>query len=111
MASDLPKNEERVLAAAIYVISFFAPVLGPLVIWLLKKDESSFIDYHGKEYFNFIVSYFVYTVISGILTLILIGFIGLWLIGILIVVFTIVAAIKAYEGTEYRIPWIFRIFK
>lgn len=107
----MPKNEERVLAAAIYVISFFAPVLGPLVIWLLKKDESSFIDYHGKEYFNFIVSYFVYTVISGILTLILIGFIGLWLIGILTVVFTIVAAIKAYEGTEYRIPWIFRIFK
>jgi uncharacterized Tic20 family protein len=57
------------------------------------------------------ISYFVYTVISGILTLILIGFIGLWLSGILIVVFTIVAAIKAYEGTEYRIPWIFRLIK
>jgi uncharacterized Tic20 family protein len=107
----MPKNEERVLAAAIYVISFFAPVLGPLVIWLIKREESSFIDYHGKEYFNFMISYFVYTVISAILTLILIGFIGLWLIGVLIVVFTIVAAIKAYEGTEYRIPWIFRIIK
>lgn len=107
----MPKNEERILAAAIYVISFFAPVLGPLVIWLLKREESSFIDYHGKEYFNFMISYFVYTVISGILTLILIGFIGLWLSGILIVVFTIVAAIKAYEGTEYRIPWIFRLIK
>lgn len=107
----MPKNEERVLAAAIYVISFFAPVLGPLVIWLIKREESSFIDYHGKEYFNFMISYFVYTVISGILTVILIGFIGLWLIGVLIVVFTIVAAIKAYEGTEYRIPWIFRIIK
>jgi uncharacterized Tic20 family protein len=107
----MPKNEERILGAAIYVISFFAPVLGPLVIWIIKREESSFIDYHGKEYFNFMISYFVYTVISGILTLILIGFIGLWLIGILIVVFTIVAAIKAYEGTEYRIPWIFRIIK
>ncbi|WML53757.1 DUF4870 domain-containing protein [Neobacillus sp. PS3-12] len=107
----MPKNEERILAAAIYVISFFAPVLGPLVIWLLKREESSFIDYHGKEYFNFMISYFVYTVISGILTLILIGFIGLWLSGILIVVFTIVAGIKAYEGTEYRIPWIFRLIK
>jgi uncharacterized Tic20 family protein len=107
----MPKNEERNLAAAIYVISFFAPVLGPLVIWLLKREESSFIDYHGKEYFNFMISYFVYTVFSGILTLILIGFIGLWLIGILVVVFTIVAAIKAYEGTEYRIPWIFRLIK
>jgi uncharacterized Tic20 family protein len=107
----MPKSEERLFAAAIYVISFFAPVLGPLVIWLLKRDESSFIDFHGKEYFNFMISYFVYTVISGILTIILIGFIGLWLIGIFIVVFTIVAAIKAYEGTEYRIPWIFRLIK
>jgi uncharacterized Tic20 family protein len=108
---EMPKNEERILAAAIYVISFFAPILGPLVIWLVKREESSFIDYHGKEYFNFMISYFVYTVISGILTLILIGFIGLWLIGILVVVFTIVAAIKSYEGTEYRIPWIFRVIK
>jgi uncharacterized Tic20 family protein len=107
----MPKNEERILGSAIYVISFFAPVLGPLVIWLIKREESSFIDYHGKEYFNFMISYFAYTVISGILTLILIGFIGLWLIGILIVVFTIVAAIKAYEGNEYRIPWIFRLIK
>ncbi|MCQ6277773.1 DUF4870 domain-containing protein [Bacillus sp. EB600] len=107
----MPKNEERLLAAAIYVISFFAPILGPLVIWLVKREESSFIDFHGKEYFNFMISYFMYTVMSGILTLILIGFIGLWLIGILIVVFTIIAAIKAYEGTEYRIPWIFRLIK
>jgi len=107
----MPKNEERLLAAAIYVISFFAPILGPLVIWLVKREESSFIDFHGKEYFNFMISYFVYTLISGILTIILIGLIGLWLIGILIVVFTIIAAIKAYEGTEYRIPWIFRLIK
>jgi uncharacterized Tic20 family protein len=47
------KNEERMLAAAIYVLSIFVPVIGPLIIWLLKKDESSFVDYHGKEYFNF----------------------------------------------------------
>ncbi len=107
----MPKNEERLLAAAIYVISFFAPILGPLVIWLVKREESSFIDFHGKEYFNFMISYFVYTLISGILTIILIGLIGLWLIGILIVVFTIIAAIKAYEGSEYRIPWIFRLIK
>lgn len=107
----MPKNEEKALAAAIYVCNFFAPILGPLIIWLIKREESSFIDYHGKEYFNFIISYFVYTVICGILTLILIGIIGLWLVGVLHVVFTIVAAIKAYDGTEYRIPGIFRFIK
>lgn len=107
----MPKNEERLLAAAIYAISFFAPILGPLVIWLLKRNESSFIDYHGKEYFNFMISYFIYTIASGILTIILIGFIGLWVLGILAVVFTIIAAIKAYEGYTYRIPWIIRFIK
>lgn len=104
----MPTKEEKVLAAAIYAISFVAPIIGPLVIWLMKRNESSFIDYHGKEYFNFMISYFVYTVISGILTIILIGFLGLWLLGMLGVVFTIVAAVKAYDGIEYRIPWIFR---
>lgn len=107
----MPKSEERLLAAAIYAISFFAPILGPLVIWLLKREESSFIDYHGKEYFNFILSYFIYTVVSGILTMVLIGIIGLWLLGIMAVVFTIIAAIKAYEGDTYRIPWIIRFIK
>lgn len=107
----MPKNEEKMLAAAIYAISFIAPILGPLVIWLLKREESSYINYHGKEYFNFMISYFIYTFISGILTIILIGAIGLFLIGIFGVVFTIVAAIKAYEGVEYRIPWIIRLIK
>ncbi|MGZ4161698.1 MAG: DUF4870 domain-containing protein [Neobacillus sp.] len=105
------KNEERMLAAAIYVLGIFTPVLGPLIIWLLKKEESSFIDYHGKEYFNFMISYFIYTVISGILTIVIIGIIGLWLFPIMAFVFTIIAAIKAYDGQEYRFPWIFRFIQ
>lgn len=105
------KNDEKMLAALIYVISFFAPIVGPLIIWLLKKDESSFIDYHGREYFNFFISYTVYMIISGILTIVLIGFIGLIVFSIMLVVFTIIAAVKAYEGSEYQFPLIFRIIK
>jgi uncharacterized protein len=105
------KNEERTLAAVLYVISFFAPIIGPLIIWLLKKDESAFIDYHGKEYFNFFISYTVYGIISGILVLLLIGIFMLWALGIMLFVFTIIAAVKAYEGNEYRFPLIFRVFK
>ncbi|MBM4761991.1 DUF4870 domain-containing protein [Bacillus sp. B15-48] len=105
----MPSNEERLLATAIYAISFFTAFIGPLVIWLVKKDESSYIDYHGREYFNFFISYFVYSVVSGILVVILIGFLLLPIVGLLGVVFTIIGAIKAYEGEEYRIPFIFRI--
>src|SRR3954468_15096592 len=105
------KSDERMLAAGIYVLSIFFPVIAPLVIWLIKKDESSFIDYHGREYFNFLISYTIYFFVSGILTIILIGFVALAVLGVMLVVFTIIAAIKAYEGNEYRFPLIFRLIK
>lgn len=99
------------LAAILYVVSLFFPIIGPLVIWLLKKDESSFINYHGREYFNFFISYTVYSVISGILIFLIVGIILLWILGIMALIFTIIAAVKAYEGNEYRFPLIFRVIK
>ncbi|MGJ7921491.1 DUF4870 domain-containing protein [Neobacillus sp. LXY-4] len=105
----MPTNEERTLAAVIYVISFFTVFIGPVIIWLLKKNDSDFIDYHGKEYLNFLISYTVYSVVSLLLMLVFIGFVLIWVVGVLAFIFTIVAAIKAYEGEEYRIPLIFRI--
>jgi uncharacterized protein len=105
------KSEERMLAAILYVVSLFFPIIGPLVIWLLKKDESAFINYHGREYFNFFISYTVYSVISGILIFLLVGIFLLWILGIMALVFTIIAAVKAYEGNEYRFPLVFRVIK
>jgi hypothetical protein len=105
------KSEERLLAAGIYVLNLFFPVLAPLIIWLIKKDESSFIDYHGREYFNFVISYFIYSVIAGILSIIIIGIFILWVLGIAYLIFSIIAAVKAYEGNEYKFPLIFRLIK
>jgi uncharacterized protein len=105
------KNEEKMLAALMYVVSLFFPIIGPLVIWLLKKDESSFINYHGREYFNFFISYTVYSVISGILVFLIVGIFLLWILGAMALVFTIIAAVKAYEGNEYQFPLIFRVIK
>lgn len=102
-------SDERLLAAAIYIVSFFFPLLGPLIIWLIKKNESDFIDYHGREYLNFFISYTVYGVIGFILVLLLIGFLILPVLGFLAVVFTIIGAVKAFDGVRYRIPFIFRI--
>ncbi|CAG9609875.1 DUF4870 domain-containing protein [Pseudoneobacillus rhizosphaerae] len=102
-------NEDRLIAAAIYVVSFFTALIGPLVIWVVKKNDSNFIDYHGREYLNFFISYCIYSIISFILTIVFIGFIMLAIIGVLAFIFTIIAAIKAYEGKEYRIPFVFRI--
>ncbi|WP_346190285.1 DUF4870 domain-containing protein [Bacillus massilinigeriensis] len=92
-----------------YIISFFTAFFGPLIIWLLKKDESEFIDYHGREYFNFFISYSVYGLVSFILIIVLLGVVLLWLLGIMAMVFTIIAAVKAYSGEHYRFPFIFRL--
>ena len=107
----MPSQDERLLAAAIYVTSFFTTIVGPLIIWLLKKNDSPFIDQHGKEYFNFVISYGVYALISGILMIVLIGFVTIWIVGALGFIFTIVAAVKAYEGKGYHIPLVFRIIR
>ncbi|EWG09752.1 hypothetical protein PBF_17879 [Cytobacillus firmus DS1] len=107
----MPSNDERLIAAAIYVTSFFTAFVGPLIIWLLKKNDSEFVDYHGKEYLNFLISYSIYSAISVVLMIILIGVLTIWIVGILAFIFTIVAAVKAYEGKEYRIPLVFRILK
>lgn len=105
----MPTSDERMFAAGIYIISFFTAFIGPLVIWLIKKDDSPYVDYHGREYLNFFISYTVYSIISGILVLVLIGVLLLWVIGIMLVVFTIIGAIKAFEGKMYRMPFIFRV--
>ena len=104
-------SSDKLWAMAIYLSSFFFVLVGPLVIWLIKKNDSDFIDYHGKEYFNFLISYTIYLFIAFILAFVGIGFILAWLISIYVLVFTIVAAVKAYYGHYYRIPLTIRIFK
>ena len=107
----MPSDEERLFATAIYAISFFTVFIGPVVIWLIKRNDSPFIDAHGKEYLNFIISYGLYSIFSVMLMFIVIGFFTIWVIGVLTVVFTIVAGIKAFQGQEYRIPFVFRLIR
>ena len=101
-------QNDRIFAAGIYISSFFFPLLGPLIIWLIKKDDSSFVDFHGREYFNFFISYTIYLIISGILIIVLIGFILLPIVGLFATIFTIIGAIKAFDGQIYRIPFVIR---
>ena len=68
-------NDDRLFAALIYVISFFTAFIGPLIIWLIKKDSSEFVDYHGRQYLNFLISYAIYSIVASVAIVILIGFV------------------------------------
>ena len=92
-------------------LHFPGHVLGPLVVWLAKRDESPELDAHGKESLNFQLSMLIYDAIALILCFVLIGIpilIGLWILNIILV---IIASIKASEGQLYRYPLTIRFIK
>lgn len=93
------------------VILPFANVLGPLIIWLIKRNESSFVDDQGREALNFQLTMTIAFVISVMLMFILIGFFFIMLFIVYDLVMTIIAAVKANDGNKYRYPYIIRFIK
>jgi len=84
-------------------------IIAPLIVWQMKKGESTLIDEHGREAVNFQLSYTLYIFVSAILCIFLIG-IPLLVVAIVAqLVFMIIAAIRANSGETYRIPFIFRL--
>ncbi|UCH61955.1 MAG: DUF4870 domain-containing protein [Fidelibacterota bacterium] len=83
-------------------------LVGPLVVWLFKKEDDPFIDDQGKEAVNFQITMFIALLVSGFLVLVLIGFVLLVVVGIMMIVFPIIAAMKANEGELYRYPFSIR---
>ena len=86
-------------------------IFGPLIVWLLKRNESPEIDAHGKESLNFQLSMLIYNVIAGILVIVVIGIPLLILLYVLNIVFVIVASIQAGDGKLYRYPMAIRFIK
>ena len=87
---------------------FFGHLLGPLIVWLIKRDLSPEIDANGKESLNFQISMLIYEIIAGILCIIFIGIpilIALWILN---TVFVIIASFKTSEGKFYRYPFTIR---
>jgi len=96
-------------ALAGFVIPGAGHILGPLIVWLVKRGESAEIDAHGKEALNFQISMLIYNVVAGILCLIVIGFVLLAVLHVLNVVFVIIASLRASEGQMYRYPLTLRL--
>jgi len=89
----------------------FGHIIGPLVVWLIKKDESPFVDDQGKEAINFQISMTLYAIIAAILILVVIGIFLLIGIGILDIVLVIIAAVKANAGEKFHYPLTIRFIR
>ncbi len=101
----------HLLALAGFIGIPFGNILGPLVIWLIKKDMYPFVDDQGKESINFQISLTIYALVAGALTIIVIGIPLLVAVGIFGLVEIILAAIRANEGAPYRYPLSMKFLK
>lgn len=97
------------LTSFAFFIFPFGNILGPLIIWLIKKDEYPFVDDQGKESLNFQISMTIYGLIAGVLVLILVGVALLVVVFIVDFILVIVASIKANDGEHYRYPLTIRL--
>jgi uncharacterized protein len=104
-------QEDKTMALLSHVLTFFFGFLAPLVIWLIKKDQSLYAAEHAKESLNFQISIIIYGIIGALSMFILIGFVLLPILGLLTFIFVIIATIKAANGEPYRYPMTIRFVK
>jgi uncharacterized Tic20 family protein len=119
-AFSFPTEDERQwgMFAHLSILSTYVTgiglVAGPLIVWLMKKDESAFVDACGREALNFGISVLLWNVaaVLCLFTIVLIPVsIALWcVLGVAGIVLPIVAGLKAKEGVAYRYPLVFRFF-
>jgi len=106
-------NEERLLALLSHILAIVPGIgiLGPLVIYLVKKNESPFVRDNALESLNFQLTIILLYILAGILVLALIVNCLFWVIGIMNAVLVIVATVRASEGQVYRYPVSLRLVK
>jgi len=99
------------LSAFVGLVLPLGNLLGPLIVWLAKRERSGFVAEQGKEALNFNISVVIAGVVCGILVYVFVGI----LLGVALFIswlaMTIVAGIKAGEGIHYRYPISLRLVK
>ncbi len=96
---------------AAIVIPVIGNIVAPLIIWQIKKDDFPFVDEQGKEAVNFQISMSIYGLICIPLFFICVGPFLLAAVGVVDLVFLLIAAVKANNGQHYRYPLTIRFIK
>jgi uncharacterized Tic20 family protein len=89
----------------------FGNLIGPLVVWFIKKNEYPLVDEQGKESLNFQLSMTIYSIIAGLLCFIFIGFVLLAVLVIVDLILVIKASVRTSNGQEYLYPFTIRFLK
>lgn len=111
------EKQEKDMALLVHAASFsgylipFGSILGPLIVWLMKRDESAFVNQAGINCLNFKISMMIYFMVGFVLMFILVGFVIVPALAILDIIVTILAMVRASEGSHYRYPLSIQFIK
>lgn len=117
VVTNVPDKDARNWGMICHLIAFsgfvipFGNLLGPLIVWAIKKDDHPFIDDQGKEAMNFQLTMTLCSIVAFLLIFVIIGIFLLVMICIFVVIMIIVASMKANDGVYYRYPLTIRFFK
>ena len=109
-SSKVDKAQEKTWVTFTHLAGFagflvpFGNIIGPFVIWILKRDEFPAVRAHGKDVLNFQLSIALYYVVALASMLIIIGFVLLPAVAIFQIVCIILATIRASEGQKFQYP-------
>ncbi len=104
-------QDSKNLAMLCHLLGLLTTFLGPLILWLIKKDDDAFVDEQGKEALNFQITLMLAGIVAGATSCIGIGLILIPLVGIADIVFSIIACVAASKGQHYRYPVAIRLVK
>ena len=108
-------KDDRTFAMLGHLVAFaglvvpFGNVLGPLGVWLAKRDTSDFVADHALESLNFQITMTIASLVAILLCFVLIGFVLVPILGIVWLVLTISAGLKANNGEPYAYPFTLRL--
>ena len=99
-----PGSDDTMMAMLAHLLGLLVSWIGPLIIYLMKKDEAPYVRDQAAEALNFQITMFIGYIVAGVLTFILIGIFLFPIIWIVSLIFHIQAALAANRGENYRYP-------
>src|SRR4051812_13644796 len=109
VATGAVSQDEKTMGMLCHLLAIFTWFLGPLIIWLMKKDTMPFVNDQGKEVINFEITVALAFIVCIILTFVIIGAFLMPIVGIANIVFLIIGTLKAKDGIAYRYPFSLRL--
>lgn len=103
--------DENIYLLLMHLSQFVSTFIIPIIMWAIGKDDSERVNIHGKNIFNFVITYAIWGIVGIVTIPIVVGIIILSVIGIVVTVSIIIASIKAFNGEDWQYPLTIKFIK